>query len=110
MFKRVQPTLLVLVSLVLYTTVANAQHPHPPAVEHVVQRGVVHRIRRPLSARARAAVVGHLVAAVDAYEVRVERLRRRKIIEAPFAEPERLAQEPARAAGVGRDGRARARA
>ena len=34
--------------------VAEAQHPHPPAVEHVVQRGVVHRIRRRVAARGRA--------------------------------------------------------
>src|SRR6266498_3861703 len=58
--------------------------------------GVIHRVRRG----ARDLVIGHRVAAVDAYEVRVERLGRRKIIEAPFANSESSAQEPSRAARV----------
>ncbi|MCG3146347.1 MAG: hypothetical protein HONDAALG_04317 [Gammaproteobacteria bacterium] len=58
--------------------------------------GVIHRIRR----RFFDFVIGHRVAAMDADEVRIERLSRGKTLEAFFGKTERPAQKTARAARV----------
>ena len=76
--------------------VVETQDPHPSALKDVMHGGIVHRVRRISP----DLVIGHPVTAMDAYEVRIERLRRRKIIKSLFAESERPAQEPARAAGI----------
>src|SRR5215813_9396874 len=77
-------------------TVVEAQHPHPSAIKDVMHGGVIQRVRR----RARNFVIRHLVTAMDADEVRIERLCSRKIIKTPFGKTERATQESARAAGV----------
>ena len=74
--------------------VVEAQHPNPAAVEDVVQRRVVRRVRRRFGRRMK------LVPPVDAFEVRIERLRRGEGGERCFAELQRAMQKTSRAAGV----------
>ena len=74
--------------------VVEAQHPDPAAGKHVVQRGIVDRIGRRLRRRPQS------VPALDAFEVRVEPLRRRQPSARRLGEAERAVQEAARPARV----------
>ena len=69
--------------------VVETQHPDPAAGKHMMQRGIVDRIRRRLRRRPQA------IPALDAFEVRVEALRRRQpSAAAPRSRPSARCRNP----------------
>ena len=74
--------------------VVETQHPDPSAGEHLMHRGIVDRIRRRVRRRPQP------VPSLDAFEMRVESLRRRKPAARRFRKAERAVQEASRPARI----------